>query len=359
MTSVNIEATVARALGEAEATELRRVRSWDEVDLSGVLNGTYVRPEPTVGRRSDGRGLFYPGRCHTVAAETEAGKTWFALSACLDEINADHHVLYVDFEDDEGGLVSRLLTMGANRDDVRAAFHYIRPEDPLGTGINADDLRSLLTDWEPTLVILDGITEAMTLHGLNPSDNAEAARFGKMLPRRIAEAGPAVASLDHVTKDREGRGRYAIGAVHKLNGLNGAGYMLTNRTPFGVGITGRSTIHVTKDRPGQLRRHALASNTGLHWFGDLVMESHGDQFADVIIEPPTERDESFRPTVLMERISNALEQHGPMAQRKICDVVRGKATSIREALTFLQLDGHVSDETPHRLLKPYPGGDSE
>ena len=40
--------------------------SWVERDLSGVveglLTGTITRPLPTVGRRSDGACLFYPGR---------------------------------------------------------------------------------------------------------------------------------------------------------------------------------------------------------------------------------------------------------------------------------------------------------
>ncbi len=52
-------------------------------------------------------------------------------------------------------------------------------------------------------------------------DNTDVARFGQMLPRWLAERGPATVALNHVTKDRENRGRYAIGAVHKLNGLRG------------------------------------------------------------------------------------------------------------------------------------------
>jgi hypothetical protein len=328
-------------------------RPWQPVDLSTVLNGSWTAPQPLVGRRGDGKGIFYPAKCHTVVSETEGGKTWFALSVALDEMAEGNHVVYIDFEDDEGGIVGRLLTLGAHRDRIRERFHYLRPSDALGNGINLDDLRQVLVEYSPTLAILDGITEAMVLHGLNPLDNQESAAFGKILPRRIADTGCAVASLDHVVKDKEGRGRYALGAVHKLNGLDGASYLLTNRTPFGVGLTGRSTIKIAKDRPGQLRKNALSSSGGTHWYGDLVLHSHGEEFAEVSIEAPIERVGDFRPTVLMTRVSEALAKNGALSQRKVITAVGGNRQSVIDALNFLILDGYVTEQTPHKLVQPY------
>jgi len=339
-------------------------RSWQPVDLSDVLDGTYQAPEPTVGRRSDGHGLFYPGKCHVIVSETEGGKTWLVLSAAIDEMRAGNHVVYIDFEDDEGGVVGRLLTLGVDRETIREYFHYLRPSDQLGTGVHRDDLHRVLSEHTPTLAILDGITEAMTMHGLNPLDNADAAKFGRMLPRYITEYGAASVSCDHVTKDRDGRGRYALGAVHKLNGLDGAQYTLENRTPFGIGLTGRSTIKLAKDRPGQLRKNGLPSSAGMVWYGDLMLASPGEglfvaEHTKVSIEPPHERAEDFRPTVLMGRIAGALTEHGPLAQRRVIAAVSGKTDAIRAALDCLILDGYVSEKTPHELLKPYlPAGDS-
>ncbi|MDQ3541181.1 MAG: AAA family ATPase [Chloroflexota bacterium] len=328
-------------------------RPWQPVDLTLVLSGTWKPPVPTVGKRADGRGLYYPGRAHTVISETEGGKTWLALSVALDELAEGHHVVYVDFEDDEGGVVGRLLTLGADPLRIRTYFHYLRPDEPLGGGINRDDLDAILGDCKPTYGVIDGITEAMSVHGLNPLDNADAAVFGRMLPRRITAAGAACASLDHVTKDKEGRGRYALGAVHKLNALDGAAYILDNRTPFGVGLTGKSTLKIAKDRPGQLRKHGYPSSNNQTWYGDLVLTSHGETFADVGIEIPHEADPDFRPRHLMSKIAKVLEQHESLSARKIEAVTGGNAASLRKALTFLQLDGYVSDDSPHRLLKPY------
>ncbi|MCL4368328.1 MAG: AAA family ATPase [Actinobacteria bacterium] len=193
-------------------------RTWQPVDLSDVLSGSWVPPEPVVGQRSDGVGLFYPGKVHTVSSESEAGKTWLLLSACVDELLAGRHVLYLDFEDDEGGVTQRLLGLQVTADVILERFHYVRPTEALGAGIHLDDLRHLLDAHSPSLAVLDGVTEAMTLHGMDPLSNKDIAMFGRMLPRRIADLGPAVVCLDHVVKSAESRGRYAMGGVSAFYG---------------------------------------------------------------------------------------------------------------------------------------------
>lgn len=333
-------------------------RSWKPIDLSSVLEGSWSPVEPTVGRRSDGVGLFYPGKVHTVSSESEAGKTWFMLSVVLDELGRGNDVVYLDFEDDEGGITGRLLTLGADRVALASRFHYVRPEDPIGSGVHADDLDALLRDTAPTLAVLDGVTEAMTVHGLSPNDNSDAAKFGRLIPRRLAAAGAASVSLDHVTKSTETRGRYSLGAVHKLNGLDGAAYVLDNRAPFGVGLVGRSTVRIAKDRPGQLRRHALASKGDLFWMGDLVLTSQAEEFAEVEVRAPeTGTSTEFRPTALMQKISDALAEHGPMPQRQILATVKGKRQYAVDALALLQRDSYVSTDTPHKLLREFDGGE--
>ena len=344
--------------GEAEAPqdEPKQRSSWWPVDLMRVLDGTWQPPEPTVGKRSDGKGLFYPGKSHTVIGETESAKTWLALSAALDEMADGNHVVYLDFEDDEGTIVSRLLAISAqSREMIADRFHYVRPSGDIRVKANADDLAETLHAYTPTLAIGDGTTEAMVLHGLNPLDNVDIAVFNAILTGPLTVLGAAAVALDHVTKDREGRGRYALGGVHKLNAVSGAGYLLENRHPFGVGLTGRSTIKITKDRPGQLRPHGLPSSGGLHWYGDLVLKSHDRDFAEVLVEPPHEKAENFRPTVVMAKVAAALTEHGAMSKRSLRLVVQGKHEIKDQALEYLILGGYVTKETPHALIKPYEG----
>lgn len=323
-------------------------RTWAAQDLRSVLDGTYKPPQPSVGRRDDGVGLFYPGRMNSVASESEAGKTWFALIACLQEINDGNHVLYLDFEDDAGGVVGRLLCLGARPDDVLERFHYVRPENSMGP-VDQVDLEMVL-ETNPTLAIVDGVTEGMSLFGLELKDNTDIAKFGRLLLRPLMNSGAAVVTLDHVVKSSENRGRYSIGGVHKLNGLNGVMYMLENRRPFGIGVTGKSTIRVAKDRPGQIRKNGLSHSSGMHWYADLVVKSETQEYAEAHLYAPRERDEEDREADEDEKRVNGLKRQvldalgkapEPLTGKGIEDRVRGKAADIRRAVADLADTGQI------------------
>lgn len=350
-----------RVVDPAELADDRELTTWSMVDIETILDGTWTPPEPHVGRRGDGRGLLYPGRIHTVAGESEAGKGWFMVALTVAELNAGYGVVWVDFEDEPGAVVGRMLAAGANRTQLRDQFAYIRPEGPIGTAGRAD-LGEAIGLVKPSVVLLDGVTEAMTLHGLDPLKNAEVAQFGRMLPRWIAQQGPAVLASDHVTKSGDGRGRYAIGAVHKLNAVDGAAYLLDNRRPFGIGLTGRSTLLLAKDRPGALRQYARPSAGGLHWYADLVLTSHAADFVEWELAPPVELPAGpFRPTALMARVSAAMAKAGrALSGREIEDRVRGKRVAdVRTALAVLVDEAYVAvEEGPrrarlHRLVRPF------
>lgn len=334
--------------------------TWRPRDLTDVLDGTYKVPVPEIGRRNDGIGLFYAGRMHSVVGESEGGKTWFALMVVASELAAGNAVVFIDFEDDAPGVVGRLLALGADRQHIRDRFAYIRPEDPLSMGFNRQEIGQAMHDLRPTFVPVDGVTEGMAMHGLELKDNTDVAKFGRLLLRPIAEFGAAVATLDHVVKDKEGRGRYAIGGVHKLNGINGAMYILENRNPFGVGLTGRTTVRIAKDRPGQLRRHALPHTSGLHWFADFVLKSHDETFAEATLYPPIEDDGPVRHTDVMVRISNAIANaKEPLNVRGLEARVGGKKDVLATALAALVDEGYVEvAQGPnraklHTLLKPF------
>jgi hypothetical protein len=344
---------------EGTKEESKAPSSWRPVDLTSVLDGTWKPPTPTVGQRTDGKGLFYPGKTHTVVSETEAGKTWVGLAASIHEMAAGCHVFFIDFEDDQGSVVGRLLNLGVDPEAIHQLFHYFRPEHPLA-GVHLAALCEELASYGPSLAMIDGITEAMELHGLNPIDNTDIAKFNRMVSSPLAASGAAQVSFDHVVKNREGRGRYALGGVHKLNIVSGAGYTLENRQPFGIGVTGRSTLKIAKDRPGQLRCNAVDK-----WYGDLVLASNADGTAEVSIESPQERvaereSEQFRPTNLMEKVSRYLEEEdGPRSQNQILGDVKGKRDYKILALKLLREEGYVTKTTPHESIKPYREGNED
>ncbi|MBF6047737.1 AAA family ATPase [Streptomyces sp. NRRL B-1677] len=333
--------------------------TWQRVDLGPVLDGTRTPPQPTIGRRDDGAGLFYPGRLHSIFAEPEAMKTWLALTVATAELALGNAVVYLDFEDEEGGIVSRLLALGAPAADIAERFHYFRPDGPFGDAGRAA-LAPYLTK-PTTFAVVDGVTEAMGMFGLKPKDDTDVAGFWRILPRWLAEQGPAVLLLDHVNKDRENRGRWATGSQHKLSGLNGCAFVLENITPLAPGQTGKSRMRVAKDRPGQVRKNALpGSNGALHWFADFVVESQVDGSAMVSMPAPVQHDGPFRPTALMKRVSDALSTaREPLSVRGVLDRVSGKQDAVRRALALLVDEGYVS-QTPgarnaqlHELKRPF------
>ncbi len=74
----------------------------------------------------------------------------------------------------------------------------------------------------------------------------------RSFPRQVAEqTGAAVVMIDHVTKDSESRGRFAIGGQAKLAGLTGAAYTVDVAHPLGTGCAGSSSC--ASPRIGQAR----------------------------------------------------------------------------------------------------------
>jgi hypothetical protein len=331
------------------------------------------RPEklrPTVGQRTDGSGLFYRGKTHTVIGETEAGKDWLAQIVARDEMTAGKHVLYLDFEDDEDTAIDRLLTLGVDPDVGDARFTHQRLRRPIGDALVTEDdsiweavvidgdLRMpKLHDYDDdlSLIVVAGVTQAMELEGLNPISNSDIATYHRTVLEPLTglhgDWPAAVVALDHVTKDPSSRGRYALGGAHKLNIVSGASYILENRDPLGIGLTGRSMLKIAKDRPGQLRRLGVKAGA-LYRYGDLVLVSHDEDSAEGMIEPPGVQDESAELVALKVAITELLHRVGPLPQRDIMAKVSGKSDRKRGALKELIADGYVS-KTPHQLLNPY------
>lgn len=321
--------------------------SWWPIDLAELFSGDHQPPAPTLFTRDDGQPLLYAGKCHAFNGESESGKSWAALIACVQTIKAGGHVLYLDFEDTADTVVTRLLALGAKPAQVLERFHYAQPHEPIFTKgmrftpANAD-LGHVLDTYDITLAVIDGVTEAMTMHGLSLIDNAEYATFHGALPRRLALAGAAVVQIDHVTKDKENRGRWAIGAQHKLAAMDGAVFSFAVAKPFGLGRHGITKMSIEKDRPGALRQHAKGKR-----IADLHLESDPDTHALAwrIETPDTAEgdDGTLRPSVIMERISRHLDEFPQgLTKRSIRTSVSGGNDMIDLAVDLLVDGGFVT-----------------
>lgn len=246
------------------------VSSWAPMDLGPYLAGTVPRPEPAVGlARTDGLRFIYPGKEHAVIGEMESGKSWFMAACAAAELRAGHRVVYVHFEEaDPSDTVERLLALGVSKESISSLFSFVGPEHRV-----TPDVLSALLALAPSLVLLDGVNEAMALHAWGIRDEDGAAAYRRDVVKPCTRAGVATLSADHVAKDPERRGRTSIGSVHKVNGLTGSLILLDNAESFGRDRRGRSRVFVTKDRPGHLRRNGKPTAVpGQTYMGELVVD---------------------------------------------------------------------------------------
>ena len=123
--------------------------------------------------------------------------------------------------------------------------------------------------------------------------------------------------------------------------------------PFSRDQAGHAVLVCAKDRHGHYRT------------GQRVAELHvtptpdGPAIALEAVEP-LKSGEPFRPTVLMERVSQALELAGePLSYRAIQDMVRGKKDAVAKAVAALIAEGYVKtmpgprNATLHTLVQAF------
>lgn len=335
---------------------------WAPVDLGGLIAaGDLTGPQATLVRRRDGKNLLYPGAIHSVSGEPGSGKSWFALVAVAQEITEGRNVLYVDFEDRPQTLIARLRSLECTDEQITTHVRYIRPHVAL------DPAAATRLDQHAngtTLAIVDGITEAMTLHGLSLMDNEDVARWLALIPHRLANQGPAVLQIDHVVKNSDTRGRYAIGGQHKLAGITGAAYKLLTVRSFGRDTHGHAKLVLDKDRHGDIGPNG-ATVAELHMDATDLRENAPIR---AWIDHPTQstdEDGHFRPTVLMKRVSDFLTKSNGASGNAITSAVRGKRESVLDAIAALVSEGHIRVEpgprgsSYHYLVTPFTDDQDE
>jgi hypothetical protein len=348
------------------------VSTWLPIDLGPALRGESIGVSPTVLERTDGVMLFYPSCLNSVLGETESCKTWVALIAMEQELRRGRHVVLIDYEGSPRSIVERLQALGVTDLQISEQFSYIQPDGKFG------DLEQALLFEEcidkrgaPSLVIIDGVTEAMAQAGLDPNVGVDVANYFAGAPRWFARQGAAVAMIDHVTKGSENRGRFAIGSERKISGLDGAAYMVDLVSPFGRGKTGRVKLTVSKDRGGYVREHTNA--TGV--IAMIELRSNLDGSITTTVEAPRASGAGpFRPTGVMERMSTIIAQSPTgVGVRELRMAVKGR-NDIKDAALeilireeYVEVTGGAHGAKIHTSLKPYrehdeatdQGGDDE
>lgn len=308
--------------------------SWTPINLATLEERPPI--QPTLGQA----GIAYPGKRHVFSGPQESAKTLAAYAVGLEVIRDGQPIIIIDFEMGKWDARDRLRELGATNQDL-ALLHYLEPEEQ-ATSSHIARLIAL----QAALVIIDAAAGAYDLQGLDDNKRQDVERFTRIYVRDFWRNGIATIVLDHVVKNTDTRGKYAIGSERKVGGADvHLGFEVI--TPIKRGSNGIYKITTHKDRGGFLERGRLA---------DLHLTSHPDthhitwefKAAEHIPEGDT-----FRPTHLMEKVSRYLEgQPEPVSRVTIENEVKGTRDYVRKAINVLIAEGFATETHGPRGAKP-------
>lgn len=275
-----------------------RVSSWASVDLGPYLLGEVVPPEPTVLRRTDGQALFYAGKVNSLFGPSESAKSWIALYAGVQEMKLGERVMYLDLEDDPVTTIARLQALGAGTEDLKTMFRYVHPETPIAAmqrsrygkpdptdegKLSQSVFRALLDKFDPTLVIVDGMTVLYGLHGLDLNDAMGTDVITGWLKSLTRGSRTTVIVIDHTTKGG-GSGSSPIGSQHKTAMIQGSSLRADAIDRPMPGAEGLVRLVVSKDRPGVVR--AASTSDKEQVAADIHIDSREEGRTQITVEPP-------------------------------------------------------------------------
>lgn len=356
-----------RGTGEPDVSEL--LEGWTPVDLSPVLDGTWTPRRPVLLAPVGDDGLFYRGSINSLYGDSGSGKSLLAAMAVREEVEAGGRVLWIDLEASADETAHRMLTVGLDAELIRSRFHYVSPQNSIGSAV-AGYVVMLIRQLGVTMVVIDSSGEAMAVQGINEDRDAEVGPWMRGFVRAITDGEVLTLLIDHATKAADSS-LYPSGSKRKRAAWTGAGYLVEARPAFTKESTGWLTLTVAKDRHGTRRQGTKAVRICVEPVdGGLVMSSYppdeestgkarttvsdlGHQIVDVMREMHNEAAEAGLPTrVSMREVIGRVKDAG----------VRGSSEDKRAAIDWAVRSGLLI-ETPGprnaRLIEWNPGPQPE
>ncbi len=233
--------------------------------------------------------------------------------------------------------MERARIVGIPEGALGRTLQYIRPEEPLkGNAPALADLSMAEQDVRPALVILDGVTEAYSLHGWDINKATDAAEFQKLFG--AFANGTTTVAIDHAGKDAT---RGVVGSQHKRAGLNGAQYEFVPRRREGIGGHSEAEIRVTKDRHGRVRKFAPHGLIGRIHVGETVRIVAADTYEAAF------GDEAD----ILVPILQFVEKHRGCSTKAVREGVSGSHQRIVDGLQRLEVEKRIYHEDGPRNAK--------
>jgi len=313
--------------------------SWRPRQLSNDLPPS---DPPTILRVLQRTPLLYRGRTHSVIGESSSGKTWLAVLASLEVLQAGGRVLWIDYETTGAEVANRHNAMAPIPDEFWTRFDYLTPRERLEdskTGATSRHGVILYAHLETTtydLVVIDSVTGALSCEGLDTNSDADVETFHRLLANRLADSGAAVLMLDHVVKAKDNRGHDARGSGRKREGITGASYTMKVTSPWrratgGTPVVGSFTLTVAKDRDGHVG--AIDEDVAS---GAVVADPDGGLRITLVAPDDSVVVPSRK---LLDAILDHLRTFGPMSRNQLGKDLGGSEDLRRAAVKWLKDQG--------------------
>jgi hypothetical protein len=246
LTEERLKATEGFREKRAEALMQKHDQAFDEyVDLTAYMTGKPI--SPTVCALSDGSGsLFYEGYRNGVFGPSEAGKTWLAGLATMQEIQAGRPVSYLDYENGRWAFTGRLVALGAMADQI-ALVRYYDMDGPPPSPEQARKMAATMRAANGRLVIVDATTGAMDSMGLDQRAENDVESYYSKVGDPWADEGLAWVTLDHCPLADPFR---PLGSQRKTSGIYGMNVNVIGEVKFSRMTAGYSRVYINKDRHG-------------------------------------------------------------------------------------------------------------
>jgi archaellum biogenesis ATPase FlaH len=331
----------------SKSTPHVRGSSWKEVDLTEILKSDYKKPRPTIGvvenSEVDGLllGLFYPGKVNTVFGDSGGGKSWMSLWVIVEQMMLGNDAILIDYEDDPFTHVGRMRQMGVSDEIIAKHFIYIQPNEKWDSASKAI-VKTTLARRKPSVAVIDSFGEALGVDGYSSNADEEVATWMRGTARHLAECGICVILLDHVVKSTTSARStdFASGTQRKRASISGAAYFLKIIDPPSRWTAGHLQFICRKCRHGWWSTNTITADVSIANLANGGVKITVEKPSNTSLQPRV-----FRPTYLMERVSEFLQTSGKtLNKQEVIDGVGGKYKHVSDAIDRLVVEGYCTRE---------------
>lgn len=296
--------------------------------------------------------FLHRGAGVVIVGPTGGGRSSLVQACAYDAAGAGVRVAYLGSEVTEGEFNARAADLAGRRgdaigDELRQKLARVRYLNLASVIAHAWDYPDQWTEQISTrydVLIGDPLSAVASALDLDfDKSNADFVRFYDRLVQPLVAAGLAVVLLENIGHALEARSR-AKGASAKQDRADLTFSCKLRAQPVGLVITAH-----------KIRTVRAPFHRGDSWTFDREtqrIERHDG----------TEQDgeSTWRPTVLMERVSKAVEASPGITRTAIRNTVQGKAQHLGTALDLLIAEGYVEHGNDgHTSRRPFPDPDGE